>query len=476
MTARLAALAMVLGLLACFAYVWPFSVDDSYILAQYARRIAEGHGYTFRDGPPSDGVTGPLWLPGLVVAARLGLDPAIASKVLGGACALVTGWLLVDTLRGQALFRRSAALAVPFVLTSVPFTTWAVAGLETAGAALLSLLLARAASARPPGRTWLAAVASAGLPWLRPELLPFALTLLGYLLLHDRRRGLWALLGLLAGLGSLALFRLALFGDPLPMVAEAKPAVLVHGANYVFVTAARASGLWLLVVFAWSLGVARSREWALTAALAVHAAAVLLAGGDWMPGMRLFAPVVPVAALALAPLLARRSLHARRQVAVVASVLMLLRGAEMAQELAAARQGGLELTRTAHELARALAGVDGPVVALDVGALAYWSGAQVVDLGGLTEPRIARVPGGHLDKRVDAAWLEQLRPARIVLHSRVRPKVDASGRVRWFAGYPVEQHVLSMPWVLEGYRVQRVIEHASNYFYVVLAPRDAPFS
>ena len=118
----------------------------------------------------------------------------------------------------------------------------------------------------------------------------------------------------------------------------------------------------------------------------------------------------------------------------------------------------------------------GPVVALDVGALAYWSGAEVVDLGGLTEPRIAYAPGGHLDKRVDSAWLEQLKPARIVLHSRVPPKLDEQGRVRWFAGYPVEQRVLAMLWVLKGYRVERVIEHASNYFYVVLAPVDASFS
>jgi DHA1 family inner membrane transport protein len=44
-----------------------------------------------------------------------------------------------------------------------------------------------------------------------------------------------------------------------------------------------------------------------------------------MPGMRLFAPVVPVAALTLAPLLARRSLRAGHQVTVVATVLMLLR-------------------------------------------------------------------------------------------------------------------------------------------------------
>jgi hypothetical protein len=476
MSARLVALATALGLLACFAYVWPFSVDDSYILAQYARRLAAGQGYTFRAGAPSDGVTGPLWLPPLVLAARMGVDPAIVSKLLGGACALAAAWLLVDTLARRSLFRRSALAAVPFVLSSVPFAIWAVAGLETAGAGLLALLLARAALARPRPQIALAALASAGVAWIRPELVPFALTLVSYVVFRAGRKGLLALLGLALGLLAVAAFRIALFGDPWPMVAHAKPPVLGFGANYVFVTVARASGLWLLLVFAWGLGRAHAREWVLTAALAVHALAVLLAGGDWMPGMRLFAPVVPVAALALGPMLARRSLDAPRKVLVGGLLLFALRSVEMAEELHGAREGGTELARTARELSLALRGVDGPVVALDVGALAYWSGAQVVDLGGLTEPRVAHAPGGHLDKRVDSAWLEQLAPARIVLHSRERPKVDEHGRVRWFAGYPVEQHVLAMPWVLRGYRVERVIEHASNYFYVVLARRDAPFS
>jgi hypothetical protein len=156
--------------------------------------------------------------------------------------------------------------------------------------------------------------------------------------------------------------------------------------------------------------------------------------------------------------------------------LFALRGYELAGELREAHDGGFELLSTARELSRALRGVSGPVVALDVGALAYLLPNDVVDLGGLTEPRVAYAPGGHLDKHIDPVWLESTAPARIVLHSRERPRVDNAGQVRWYRGYPVERRVLGMRWVLTGYRVERVIQHTSDYFYLVLAPRSAPIS
>lgn len=461
----------VLAIVAVLAYVWPFSVDDSYIVASYARRLATGLGYTFRAGPPTDGVTGPLWLVPLAAGARAGLDAALVSKVSGGLCALGTLVWLVRELHGRALGARAAAIAALFLATSVPFVTWAVAGLETAAAGLCTLALALGAGARPRVRPGLCAVASAALFWLRPELAPLALTLLAFAYVREPRAGLWAAALALASAAGVLAFRWLMFGHAWPMVSAAKPGVLAHGASYVFTAAIQLPALLLVGLLGW--GIIRhgsSRERALCCALGVHALAVLLAGGDWMPGLRLFAPVAPLAALALGPVLARWSVRRAAQAAVVALLLFAVRLHETVAETREARAGGLALQRTATELARALGDVDGVLVALDVGALAYSLPNDVVDLGGLTEPHIAYAPGGHLDKRVDARWLESLRPARIILHSRERPRVDARGKVRWFAGYPVERRVLGMRWVLEHYRVERVIEHARDYFYVVLAP------
>src|ERR1044071_1486389 len=67
-------------------YVWPFAIDDAFIVARYATRIARGASFTFNDGPPTDGVTGPLWLLPLVVGARCGADPLWVAKLVGWLC------------------------------------------------------------------------------------------------------------------------------------------------------------------------------------------------------------------------------------------------------------------------------------------------------------------------------------------------------------------------------------------------------
>ena len=74
---------------------------------------------------------------------------------------------------------------------------------------------------------------------------------------------------------------------------------------------------------------------------------------------------------------------------------------------------------------------------------------EVVDLGGLTDPVIARAPGGHLDKRVPLGHLVAREPRTLLLHSARRPETDGEGRLVALAGYPVEQRVA----VREGHAV-----------------------
>jgi hypothetical protein len=59
---RAAVVVTIIAILAVGLCAWPYTVDDAFIVARYARRLADGRGYTFNLGPPSDGVTGPLWL------------------------------------------------------------------------------------------------------------------------------------------------------------------------------------------------------------------------------------------------------------------------------------------------------------------------------------------------------------------------------------------------------------------------------
>src|SRR6185312_15794958 len=50
--------------------------------------------YTVDDGPPTDGITGPLWIVPGVLARWVGADPIAAAKIVGIACAAIAVALL----------------------------------------------------------------------------------------------------------------------------------------------------------------------------------------------------------------------------------------------------------------------------------------------------------------------------------------------------------------------------------------------
>ncbi|MEZ4340528.1 MAG: hypothetical protein R3B82_28235 [Sandaracinaceae bacterium] len=102
-------------------------------------------------------------------------------------------------------------------------------------------------------------------------------------------------------------------------------------------------------------------------------------------------------------------------------------------------------------------------------AFGFATGLDVVDLGGITDPTIARRPGGHVDKAIDPGVLLERDPDTIVLSSRLPPAVDDQGRLRRFAGHPVEARVAAMPWVRARMRVTRVQRYSSGLWYVVLS-------
>ncbi|MDB4974337.1 MAG: hypothetical protein JWN48_2678 [Myxococcaceae bacterium] len=464
------------ALVALAAAAWPFTVDDAFIVVRYADRLARGQGYTFSGSTPSDGVTGPLWLLPLVVGAWLGLDPLSVAKTCSLAACVLSWWAVSARLRSAVLGRHSVWLALVVATSSLPFVVWSVAGLETGLAAYCATLLALAATRRPHADGTLVGLSLAALAWLRPELLAFGSCLLFLLGLRqgERRaaRRAWAigLTGIVLVLG----FRYFMFGHLLPMSASAKPALIGHGLSYLLDGLLRARVWVLVLLLGCALRFGGQGSQTLLAGLLVHALAVVLVGGDWMPGRRLFAPLVPVLALTLA--LGTRVLFARRpHVGWAMSVALLAASAlELLPELSAVRDAGALRQQRAPQLARLICAATGPVALLDVGVLAAaCPGQSFVDLGGLTEPAIAYARGAHLDKQIDPHWLTARAPGLVVLHSGERPSVDAARQLRWFAGYPVERRVLAMPF-MRTYEVRHVFAYAPHYDYVLLTPRAAP--
>ena len=90
------------------------------------------------------------------------------------------------------------------------------------------------------------------------------------------------------------------------------------------------------------------------------------------------------------------------------------------------------------------------------GLIGYASDIDIIDLAGLTDARIAHLPGGHLSKRIDPRDLQARNPDAIVVHCADTPRISEDDRLLACAGFEVERRVLAMPFVQAGYRVGHV--------------------
>lgn len=383
--------ALVLALL-LLAMLWArdFTVDDALISVRYARNVARGLGWRFNPADaPSDGVTPLPWPLVLAPAGRFVSGVALlgVAKLLGALAVLWAALSVLRRLEAEGAPAGALALLLPF-----PLVAWAVSGMETGLATALATTAACQASLG-----W-AALAAGLATTLRPELLPWALVLVGAraALLRERRAAL-AVAGALVPFALVVMVRLVCFGRTAPLAVLAKPSDLAHGATYA-AAAALACGTPLLLLAPWRRGVAP-----VALAACTHLLVIIVIGGDWMPYARLLVPILP--SLALVP--SWRGTRARVAWALSTTTALLVgwRAAPNGVHVGAARA----------QIVASLRGLPVPIAALDVGFVAVAAGdGTVIDLGGLTDLELAILPGGQTSKRIDLAMIEQ-RGARAVL-------------------------------------------------------------
>ena len=385
-------------------------LDDSWIHLHFARNLAEGVGFAYNPGVPVAGSTAPLWtlLLGGVFAVA---GPSLAAvKVVG-----------VATTLAAALTTRTAALAwgaPPVLATGAALallwtggTAWgALSGMEVPLAALLvaAALLAHA-RAQPLPTALLAALAALA----RPEaalLIPLLAAARPPL---PRRLGLFALVTVLAFAPAVA-FSLATVGAPVPATAISKVegglfgwlagkpepwTRLLLGRPWEFVREwaawlTRTHGFlpWLLVPALGMVGWRHGRALGLPAlAVLVHPVAMALLaphqGPDFQEG-RYSIHLLPLVFVVLAG--AARPVGRRWQVALVSGWLLLALGRlpPASERYAWAVQNinamhvHLGHWVNAHLPPRARLALN------DIGAIAYVSRREVIDLMGLVTPEI----------------------------------------------------------------------------------------
>jgi len=172
-----------------FVHARHYWEDDAYIHLEFARSVAQGHGYEF-NGHVVNGDTSSLWVLLLVLSHAFIPDWMIAGKVLtvaGLIFALAGAYFFAKRLtEGMEESSTFSAAMVLLLVTNPYFCYWAFSGMEALTAAGVTFWGVYVATARKPGwPSFLTGCFLAGLgPVLRPEMVFFT-ALISLLLLKQ---------------------------------------------------------------------------------------------------------------------------------------------------------------------------------------------------------------------------------------------------------------------------------------------------
>jgi hypothetical protein len=424
-----------------------FPLDDSWIHLHFARNLAEGRGFAYNAGVPVAGSTAPLWT--LILAAGfalLGTHPFWA-KVLGTAATLGTA-LVTLRLAGRWTGDRWLALLAGVVTAIAGPLVWgALSGMEVS---LAALLVTAALLSHTDGRDWTTALLLGLATLARPE----ALLLIPLVWMSGaitwRRTAIFA--GATAAcLGPWVLFNLATAGTPLPATASAK----IEGGLVGFLSGTRQSARWtfletpgrfeaewlgwlwsvnvflpvLIPVGLWSAWQRRGRILGLPATvLLLHPVGMALLAPYRGPGFqegRYSIQLLPLAVCVAVGGLAWLGGWPRLRVALASALLV---ASLVAVEPAADRYAWAVQNIDAMQVrvGRWVATHTPPDAHLalnDVGAIAYISRREVVDLMGLVTPAI--VPYRRRGEAGVLRYLEQVCPDYLIIFPAWFPKLSA---------------------------------------------------
>ena len=291
------------------------AVDDAYISFRYLENLATGHGLVYNPGERVEGFSNLLWILLLYPFRLAGMDVVRTSQFLGIGFGAAT--IVLAVIAARRLFEARSWISTVFVAflpaTSGYFAAWSIGGLE--GNLYAFLMLAAwffyFDESEKQRRFPISALLLALLAMNRPEGLFIALAGAGYVLgtkylsgqsLKDPK--VWRFLLVLGVcLGLYEVFRIVTYGPHLfPNSVRAKVglsfASIERGIEYVH---DRFASPYLILLAPLAFVVRRNRYVALAPAAVLVGAAIALvvvAGGDWSFG-RLFAPCLPLGAVAM---------------------------------------------------------------------------------------------------------------------------------------------------------------------------------
>ncbi len=466
----LAALALVL-LAGWLTRFWPYTVDDAFISYRYAANLSSGRGLVYNLGERVEGYSNFLWVVWAALAARVGWDPVASTKVAGALCgvaALGLAGLLGGPVGGHRRWCAPVMLAAQGGLA-----LWSVGGLETS--LFLVLLLLSVVLVSRQRREWVGP--GVLLVLTRPEGFLYGLVLLGVRLLRRRDGSVWGeAAALLCATLPYALWRLSYYGDLFPNTYYAKAAGAAPEPHYLWWYVQKVLGAGLLLPLA-AVGFFKRRVPRFYLSLiGVNVASVLSVGGDWMPSFRLLLPTTALLLTAAIGGVAALTGRTRRLATGALVLLGIWYLAYAGLTSSRVRESARGYARAHVPLAtrlRDVAPADSWVALMDIGMIGYYSGLNVLDITGLTDPIIARAGGGMLAKRVDAGYILARRPLHMVLVSSADPR---AGRFRM--SHPVDRRLFDSPRFSATYQFVTAFDYYGDGrepgYYLCLFRRRSP--
>ena len=436
--------------------------DDAYIYFRYVDNLFAGCGLRFNcSDSPVEGFTSPLYFMLLAVCRLATSNLEMVSQVLGPVflfAALIAAAML-PRRRALAGLERSARIAIMVgsaLLLGLDHVVLvnAVIGLEMGLAALVVALLMGAVLDQDVRRTQVYLVLAI---LARPECALFAVAL--PLLPWTRSRACY--LPIAAAILVIVGIRLALFGDVVPNTYWAKAGGTMRHAELGWSYIEECVGLFPIIWAApLALLAARARReitYFLVVAL-VWFAFFLRSGGDTFLYARLAFPLIPVLTVvgllgchAVVEAVAARTHgelgdRGRRALALAVVLPVLWLGFRAHDQHALPPSHGfanvLRWAQVGHYLRKNHQGQT--IATVPIGAIGYFSGLEVIDLVGLTQPAIARsgnsVPAEMLGRRWiaherhDTDWVLQRAPDLIVSNKYApRPWTLSGARSGFYA-------------------------------------------
>jgi hypothetical protein len=428
----LAVIFSVFALAAYSLYIQPWMLDDAFISFRYAENLAAGNGLVYNVGERVEGYTCFLWIILLAVGKWAGADIVAFSKVLGIIFAVGSLILLANAHRFiKEIDYKVSAIAVFMLGSTGVFLPWAVSGMEVMlftflillanlyyiyiidtgeieKFSLLGLLCGLTTLARPEG------------------LIVFAAIIVHYLFYKGKGRPAIYFIGFfLAVFLPYFVWRYSYYGFLLPNTFYAKVGLthnqIIRGLKYIFRFLVPALMILLPLIDPPSLfGWFRKYRglYILPILIGGFTSYIIAVGGDSMPALRFFTPVIPIICLMSSmSLISMRNTAATIFIvccvilynfAVLGTYYYITRQIEIDQVVEHGREVGLWMRDNVSS--------DAVLATNTAGSIPFYSKLTIIDMLGLNDlhiahrhiPKMGSGPPGH--EKSDGAYVLSRRP------------------------------------------------------------------